>query len=127
MSAVSERLAGYTVVHEDFRLAPEKSAIRDDYQQLILKRVALVLRQEKEQVAKNEADLQLSRAQQQPDSAKKATPPKPDDAGIATQIADATAASAKAAAMLLLISAAITIAQRASVNMAAPGGPVPGR
>jgi hypothetical protein len=108
VSAVSKRLAGYTVVHEDFRLAPAKSAIRDAYQQLALKRTALVFKQEKEQVAKNEADLELSRARQLQDAAKQAKPPKPDDPALAKQIADATAASANAAAVLSLISTAIT-------------------
>jgi hypothetical protein len=106
VSAVSEKLAGYTVLHEDFRLAPAKSAIRDAYRQLAQKRTELVFKQEREQVAKNEADLELSRAQQQQDAAKKATPPKQDDAGLA--IDDATLASANAAAVLSLITAAIT-------------------
>ena len=150
MAAVAETLTGYTVVHEDFRLAPSTSAIRDTYQHLAARRTALLFRQEQVQVVKNEADLDLARAQQKQDAAKKAQP-KPDpattgqhDAGqtaqppeatdgtaqppepgdpIAGQIAAATAASANAAAQLSLISGAITCidAFSTAVNATAAG------
>jgi hypothetical protein len=84
MSAVAGNLASYTVAHEDFRLAPARSAIRNEYHQLALKRMKLVFKQEQMQVAKNEADLDLARAQQQL-AAKKKSPPKADGAGHSAQ------------------------------------------
>lgn len=134
VAAVTESLPGCTVVHEDFRLAPANSAIRDAYQQLAAKRTELLFRQEQVQGLKNAADLALARLQHEQDAAKKARPTDPakitqQDAGqtapqewvtaesaplldlgdpIALQIATAMAASASAAAELALISGAIT-------------------
>jgi hypothetical protein len=108
VSAVSEKLPTYTAVHEDFRFAPPTSAIRHAYEELTVKRIHLVLAQEREQVAKNAADLDVARAQQQLDAGKKATPPKPDDPALTKQLNDATLVSANAAAALTLISAVIS-------------------
>jgi len=95
MSAVAGNLASYTVAHEDFRLAPARSAIRSDYHQLALKRMKLVFKQEQMQVAKNEADLELARAQQQL-AAKKKSPPKTDGADHSAQEPSEAANSADA-------------------------------
>jgi hypothetical protein len=125
VGAVSEKLDGYTVVHEDFRLAPEESQIRETYRQLVEKRTALVFKQEEVQTAKNQADLELSRAQQKQDAAKKAQPPPSDDdaAALADQVAEVEAASGNAAAALSLISSAITSidAFTTAVNATAAG------
>jgi hypothetical protein len=115
MAAVADALDGYRVVHEDFRLAPEKSQIRDTYQDLAGRRASLVFRQEQVQAAKAEADLQLSRAQAQQDAAGKAPraaaaeaqPAQPDGAALTEQVRQATRASADAAAMVSVISGAI--------------------
>jgi hypothetical protein len=109
VAQVSEKLHGYTVVHEDFRCAPERSPIREKYQRLAEKRTALVFKQEAAQTAKNKADLDLSRAQQKQDAAKNAQPaPSGDDTDLADQVAEAEQASGNAAAALAVISAAIS-------------------
>jgi hypothetical protein len=127
VSAVSEKLVGHAVVHEDFRLAPARSAIRDAYQRLTLKRTDLILKQMQVQVAKNDSDLVLASAQQEQDAARKAKPPREDDNDLSKQIAEATAASARAAAALSLISAAITNidAFTTAVNSTAAGARSP--
>ena len=144
LAAVAERLNSFTVVHEDFRLAPEKSRIREIYQQLSEKRVALAFQQEHVAAAKAKADLDLARAQQKQDEAKKpqlpsgAAPqhaesppgaaaeqagPPSGDSDLADQVAAAQAASAQAAATLALISGAITSidAFTTAVNATAAG------
>jgi hypothetical protein len=123
VAAVAEKLNGCTVAHEDFRLAPETSRIRAAYQRLAEKRTALVFKQERVQKAKTEADLDLARAEQQQDAAKKAKPPQPDDPSLAEQVRVATAASATAAAEVALISGAITSidAFTTAVNATAAG------
>jgi hypothetical protein len=144
LAAVAERLNSFTVVHEDFRLAPEKSRIREIYQQLSEKRVALAFQQEHVAAAKAKADLDLARAQQKQDAAKKpqlpsgAAPqhaesppgaaaeqagPPSGDSDLADQVAAAQAASAQAAATLALISGAITSidAFTTAVNATAAG------
>jgi hypothetical protein len=117
LSAVAERLDSFTVVHEDFRLAPEKSRIREAYEQLSDKRVALAFQQEQVATAKAKADLDLARAQQKQDAAKKAQPPSgaaaqqadppSGDSDLADQVAAAEESSAQAAATLALVSGAI--------------------
>ena len=144
LAAVAERLDSFTVVHEDFRLAPEKSRIRETYQQLSDKRVALAFQQEHVAAAKAKADLDLARAQQKQDAAKKPQPssgaaaqhaesppgaaaeqagPPSGDSDLADQVAAAQAASAQAAATLALISGAITSidAFTTAVNATAAG------
>lgn len=116
LAAVSEKLNRFTVVHEDFRRAPVTSLIRDRYAALLKKRMALVFDQEEVQTAKNNADLELARAQQQQDAAKKAqNAPKGsqdtasgDDETLAVQVSQAETASANAAARLSLIQSAIS-------------------
>jgi hypothetical protein len=46
VAAVAKDLGTYTVVHEDFRLAPEESPIRKRYQDLMDMRTALIFKQE---------------------------------------------------------------------------------
>lgn len=123
MAALSGRLDNVTVVHEDFRLAPETSPVREDYQHLMEKRASLIFRQEEVQSAKNAADLELARAQQKQDAAQKAQPPSPDSAGLAEQVAEAEKASADASAALSVISGAIASidAFTAAVNATAAG------
>jgi hypothetical protein len=127
VAAAANELAGYTVVHEDFRLAPEESPILNKYRELADKRMALVFQQEQVQKTKNDADLKLSRAQQQQDAAKKATPPKPDDPDLDTQVNDAQNASANAAASLAVISGTINSidAFTTAVNATAAGSRSP--
>jgi hypothetical protein len=107
VAAVAKELGTYTVVHEDFRLAPEESPIRKRYQDLMDMRTALIFKQEQVQKAKNDADLVLSRAQQDEDAAGKANPARPADADLAAQVPGAKKASADAAAALAVISGAI--------------------
>jgi trimeric autotransporter adhesin len=144
LAAVAERLDSFTVVHEDFRLAPEKSRIRETYQQLSDKRVALAFQQEHVAAAKAKADLDLARAQQKQDAAKKPQPssgaatqhaesppgaaaeqagPPSGDSDLADQVAAAQEASAQAAATQALISGAITSidAFTTAVNATAAG------
>ena len=54
MAAVADKLDGFTVVHEDFRLAPQASQIRTAYQRLAEKRAALAIRQEAVQAIKEQ-------------------------------------------------------------------------
>jgi hypothetical protein len=108
VSKVSDRLGRYTVLHEDFRLAPIRSNVGDRYQVLAGKRSALLFEQEKIQIAKNDQDLELSRAQQQQDAATKAKPAKAADSDLASKISAATESSASFGAALSLISGAIS-------------------
>lgn len=108
VAAVSDSMRDAAIVHEDFRLAPEHSEIANRYRDLGQKRKDLVLRQLEIQVAKNQADLELSRAEQQQDANKKATPPEPDDPELEKQIRQSTAASAAAAASLSIIASTIS-------------------
>ena len=140
VAAVSEHgeLGHCVAVHEDFRFAPASSVIRQSYQQLAGKRADLVIRQEQVQLAKNQADLALARAVAQ-DAVWKAARPKPagdgagngadppEDPQITEQIDDATKASADAAAVLSLISAALTStdAFTSAVNTTAAGARSP--
>lgn len=122
VAAVADKLDGFTVVHEDFRLAPQASQIRTAYQRLAEKRAALAIRQEAVQATKNKADLELAQAQQKQDAAKKASPPT-DDQGLAVQVARALQTSADAAAELTLISGTIASidAFNTAVNATAAG------
>ena len=132
VAAVADKLDGFTVVHEDFRLAPQASQIRTAYQRLAEKRAALAIRQEAVQATKNKADLELAQAQQKQaeqkppeqkqDAAKKASPPT-DDPGLAVQVARALQTSADAAAELTLISGTIASidAFNTAVNATAAG------
>ena len=54
VAAVADKLDGFTVVHEDFRLAPQASQIRTAYQRLAEKRAALAIRQEAVQADKEQ-------------------------------------------------------------------------
>ena len=123
LAAVANKLATYTVLHEDFRLAPQESPAREAYGHLMDKRTALLFKQEQIQEIKNNADLVLSRAQQDQDTAGKENPPRHADADLAAQVPDAQKASADAAAALALISAAITSidAFTTAVNTTAAG------
>ena len=60
LAAVADKLSGYTLVHEDFRLAPEKSQIREDYRLLADRRARLIIRQQQMQAIKNGAGAWLS-------------------------------------------------------------------
>jgi hypothetical protein len=122
VAAVADKLDGFTVVHEDFRLAPQASQIRTAYQQLAEKRAALAIRQEAMQATKNKADLEQKQAEQKQDAAKKASPPT-DDPGLTVQVARALQTSADAAAELTLISGTIASidAFNTAVNATAAG------
>ena len=122
-AAVADKMGAYTVVHEDFRLGPQESPTRKDYQRLMDKRTALLFKQEQVQKIKNDADLVLSCAQQDQDTASKANPLRPADAELAAQVPGKEKASADAAAALALISAAITSidAFTTAVNATAAG------
>ena len=122
-AAVADKLGAYTVVHEDFRLAPQESPAREDYRRLMDKRTALLFKQQQVQKIKNDADLVLSRAQQDQDTASKASPPRPADAELAAQVPGQQKVSADAAAALALIAAAITSidAFTTAVNATAAG------
>lgn len=120
ISAGSDRLADYNWVHEDFRLASDHSEIRDSFERLAQTRGSLVIRQANVQVTKNEADLELSRAQEQQDAASKANPPRTEEADAAKQqVETLSEQSGNAAAMLALISAAISSIDAFSTAMGA--------
>jgi hypothetical protein len=108
LAAVTDKLGGYTLVHEDFRLAPAKSQIRETYRQLADSRARLIFRQLQMQAIKNEDDLWLAGAQAEQDAARQARPAQPGNASLAGQIAAAQFGSANAAAVLSVISSAIT-------------------
>jgi len=123
VSAVAQQFGSYTVVHDDFRLAPEESPLRNDYRQLMDNRTALVFKLEQVQKIKNDADFVLSRAQQDKDAAGQAKPPRAVDTNLDAQVPQATKDSADAAAALSVISGAITSidAFTAAVNATAVG------
>lgn len=127
LAAVADKLDGFTLVHEDFRLAPAKSVIREAYAQLADQRAMLIFRQARVQAIKNENDLFVSRTQAEQDAARKAQRPWPDDLLLAEQIAAAQLNSENCAALLSVISAAITSidAFTTAVNATAAGARSP--
>jgi hypothetical protein len=127
LAAVADKLDGYTLVHEDFRLAPVTSVIREEYGQLADRRARLIFRQARVQAIKNETDLFVSRTQAEQDAARKAQPLRPDDLLLAEQIAAAQLNSENCAALLSVISGAITSidAFTTAVNATAAGARSP--
>lgn len=107
IAAASRKLPNHVLVHEDFRLAPTRSAVVDDFNLLSRIRTDLLFRQETVQVTKNDADLQVAEAQLQIDTAAKATPAASVDEAVQQQLTEGTNASANAAAELTLISSTI--------------------
>ena len=127
LAAVAHKPGAYTLVHEDFRLAPAKSQIRKAYRRLARRRAMLMFRQLEVQAVKNENDLRLSRAQAEQDAAKKAQPPQPGNALLAAQIAALQFGSANYAAVLSYFSDAIASidAFTTAVNATAADGRSP--
>lgn len=125
VAALARALPRYTVAHEDFRLAPERSEIRDNCTRLAARRAELVIKQATVQADKNTADLELFRAQQR----RAAAPEWPGlgQGDAADQLNQAKATTADAAAMLSLISAAVSAVDAFStaVNAIAAGARSP--